>query len=39
MPSRVAASISYALECPELVVHSYDDYEEYAVRLASASTE
>ena len=35
MPSRVAASICRALECPEMVVHSYAAYEELAVRLAT----
>lgn len=34
MPSRVASSLCYALECPEMVVHNYQDYEEFAVRLA-----
>ena len=34
MPSRVAASICAALECPELIVSSYEDYENTAVRLA-----
>jgi len=35
MPSRVAASICCALGCPEMVVSSYQDYEELAVRLAT----
>lgn len=37
MPSRVAASLCCALECPEMVVQSYQDYEEQAVRLALPS--
>jgi protein O-GlcNAc transferase len=39
MPSRVAASLCCALECPEMVVQSYQDYEEQAVRLALPSKE
>ena len=35
MPSRVASSISVALGCPEMVVHSYHEYEERAVSYAS----
>ncbi len=35
MPSRVASSLIHALGVPELVVHSYTDYEELAVRLAT----
>ena len=35
MPSRVAASLSNALGCPEMVVYSYKEYEEVAVRLAT----
>ena len=35
MPSRVAASICYAIDCPEMVCRSFVDYEELAVRLAS----
>lgn len=35
MPSRVAASIVNALECPEMIVNSYEEYEEMAVRLAT----
>jgi protein O-GlcNAc transferase len=38
MPSRVATSLCYALECPEMVVHSYQDYEDLAVRLALPSS-
>ena len=34
MPSRVAASICYSLDCPELVSSSFQDYEERAVNLA-----
>jgi predicted O-linked N-acetylglucosamine transferase (SPINDLY family) len=34
MPSRVAASISHALEMPEMVTHSYEEYENLAVRLS-----
>ena len=34
MPSRVAASICYALNCPEMVSSSFQDYEERAVYLA-----
>ncbi len=37
MPSRVATSLCYALECPEMVVNSYQDYEDLAVRLASTN--
>jgi len=36
MPSRVAASICYALECPEMVTDSYQEYEELAVKLATS---
>jgi protein O-GlcNAc transferase len=35
MASRVAASICCALECPEMVANSPEDYEEKAVRLAT----
>ena len=34
MPSRVAASICKALDCPEMVSASFADYEELAVKLA-----
>ena len=34
MPSRVAASICYALDCPEMVSSSFADYEDRAVSLA-----
>ena len=34
MPSRVASSICKALDCPEMVSASFQDYEETAVRLA-----
>ena len=34
MPSRVASSICYALDCPEMVSSSFFDYEERAVKLA-----
>jgi predicted O-linked N-acetylglucosamine transferase (SPINDLY family) len=34
MPSRVASSISFALNCPEMVVYSYKDYEDLAVSFA-----
>ena len=34
MPSRVAASICCALDCPEMVSASFADYEELAVNLA-----
>jgi protein O-GlcNAc transferase len=36
MPSRVAASICYAIGCPEMVALSYNDYEDKAVALALA---
>lgn len=35
MASRVAASLCYALGCPELVVSSHAEYEETAVELAT----
>ena len=35
MPSRVASSLCLALDCPEMVVYNYKDYEEHAVRLAT----
>ena len=34
MPSRVASSICYAIDCPEMVSSSFMDYEERAVQLA-----
>jgi protein O-GlcNAc transferase len=35
MPSRVAASLSAALGCPEMITNSYTEYEETAVRWAT----
>lgn len=35
MPSRVSASLLSALEMPELIVDSWEEYEELAVRLAT----
>ena len=35
MPSRVATSLCYAINCPEFVVQSYQEYEDLAVSLAT----
>lgn len=35
MPSRVAASICYAIDCPEMVATSFYEYEELAVKYAT----
>lgn len=37
MPSRVATSLCCALECPEMVVNSFQDYEDLAVKLATSN--
>lgn len=34
-PARVAASLLHAVEMPELIMHSLEEYEEQAVRLAT----
>ena len=38
MPSRVAASICFALDCPEMVCQSFQEYEDTAVSLAENRT-
>ena len=38
MPSRVAASICFALGCPEMVCQSFQEYEDTAVSLAENRT-
>ena len=39
LASRVAAGLCQALECPELIASSPEDYEEKAVRLAVGQVE
>lgn len=39
MASRVGASILYSLDLQELVVETYEDYEELAVRIATQPSE
>lgn len=34
LTTRVGMSLAYALNCPEMVVNSLEEYEDFAVRMA-----